>query len=63
MFSARTFIAPVARVASRPQAVRVPVNARLASVRAASTISEAITKDHRELQQYYDEIINNTDGE
>jgi hemerythrin-like domain-containing protein len=25
-----------------------------------STISEVITKDHRELKQYYDEIINNT---
>jgi hemerythrin superfamily protein len=26
---------------------------------AMSTISEAITKDHRELEQYYNEVINN----
>lgn len=26
---------------------------------AMSTISSAITKDHRELKQYYDEVINN----
>jgi hemerythrin superfamily protein len=61
MFSARAFITPIARTAVRSQAVRLPVNSRLASVRAASTISEAITHDHRELQKYYDEIINNPD--
>jgi len=26
-----------------------------------STISEAITKDHRELEQYYNEVVNSTD--
>jgi hemerythrin superfamily protein len=26
-----------------------------------ATISEAITKDHRELEQYYKEVINSTD--
>jgi len=26
-----------------------------------STISEAITKDHRELETYYNEVVNNTD--
>jgi hypothetical protein len=62
MLSARTFITPVARAAFRPQIVRVSVNTRLASIRAASTISEAITKDHRELKQYYDEIVNNPDN-
>jgi hemerythrin superfamily protein len=61
MFSVRNFITPVARAAFRPQSVRVAVNTRLASIRAASTISEAITKDHRELKQYYDEIVNNPD--
>jgi hypothetical protein len=62
MLSARIFITPVARAAFRPQIVRVSVNTRLASIRAASTISEAITKDHRELKQYYDEIVNNPDN-
>lgn len=26
-----------------------------------STISDAIIKDHRELQRYYDEVVNSTD--
>jgi hemerythrin superfamily protein len=59
MFSVRSFIAPVARATVRPQAIRIPINNRLVSVRAASTISEAITKDHRELKKYYNEIVNN----
>jgi hypothetical protein len=62
MFTARTFIAPVARAAFRPQAVRVTVNSRLASIRAASTISDTIINDHRELKKYYDEIVNNPDN-
>jgi hemerythrin superfamily protein len=61
MFSARTFTTPIARAAFRSQIVRVPINTRLASIRAASTISEAITKDHRELKKYYEEIVNNPD--
>jgi hemerythrin superfamily protein len=60
MFSARSF-APIARAAFRPQALRVTVNSRLTSVRAASTISETITSDHRELEKYYKEIINTDD--
>jgi hemerythrin superfamily protein len=62
MFSARTFITPVARTVTRPQAVRITVTSRLASIRAASTITDAITKDHRELKEYYDEIVNNPDN-
>jgi hypothetical protein len=62
MFSARAFITPVTRAAFRSQGVRIPFNSRLATLRAASTISEAITKDHRELKQYYDEIVNNPDN-
>jgi hemerythrin-like domain-containing protein len=31
------------------------------STAAMSTISDAITKDHRELQQYYNEVVNSTD--
>ena len=63
MFSPRAFVAPIARAAFRPQTVRI--TARAASIRgqiaANSTISEVITKDHRELETYYNEIINNPD--
>lgn len=65
MFStARTVLAPAANTAFRAQVVRSrgPFNSRLAWTRAASTISEAITKDHRELKQYYEEIVNNPDN-
>jgi hypothetical protein len=62
MFAARTIVTPVVRAAIRPQVVRITVNSRLASIRAASTISDAITKDHRELKEYYDEIVNNPDN-
>jgi hypothetical protein len=62
MFSARAFITPVTRATLRSQSARIPFNNRLASIRAASTISEAITKDHRELKKYYDEIVNNPDN-
>jgi hemerythrin superfamily protein len=62
MFAARTLVTPVVRAVIRPQVVRITVNSRLASIRAASTISDAITKDHRELKEYYDEIVNNPDN-
>ncbi|KAH7091361.1 hypothetical protein FB567DRAFT_558298 [Paraphoma chrysanthemicola] len=61
MFSARAFITPLARASVRPRVVCLPLSSRLASLRAASTISEAITHDHRELQKYYNEIVNNQD--
>lgn len=63
MFSPRAFVTPLARAAYRPQTIRI--TARAASIRgqiaANSTITEAITKDHRELETYYNEIINNPD--
>ncbi|KAF2846736.1 hypothetical protein T440DRAFT_471622 [Plenodomus tracheiphilus IPT5] len=63
MISARAFVTPLARAAYRPQALRIA--ARATSIRGQtalnSTISEAITKDHRELETYYNEIINNPD--
>ena len=34
----------------------IPLSRRLATM---STISDAITKDHRELEEYYNEVINN----
>lgn len=65
MSSSRTLTSTLVRTALRPKTVRLPVNNRLASIRAhtavMSTISEAITKDHRELEQYYNEIVNSAD--
>jgi hemerythrin superfamily protein len=53
------------RAAYRPQITRIPVDNRFASVHACvaamSTISDAITKDHRELEKYYNEVINSDD--
>ncbi|KAF1915877.1 hypothetical protein BDU57DRAFT_594730 [Ampelomyces quisqualis] len=62
MFSVRTCIIPGARAAARPQVVRIPFRSSFAITRSASTISEAITNDHRELKKYYDEIVNNPDN-
>jgi hemerythrin superfamily protein len=63
MFAARNFVAPVARASFRPQVVQGPVNAQLASLRARiatmSTVSDPIIHDHKELNQYYNEVINN----
>ncbi|KAJ4374723.1 hypothetical protein N0V83_001798 [Neocucurbitaria cava] len=64
MFAPRAFLTPIARAAVRPHALRVPLNnSRLASVRtqiaSASTVTDAITEDHRELEKYYNEIVNN----
>lgn len=65
MFSARTFTPSIARAAFRPQVARVPVNSRAFSisqaVRQSAALSEAITTDHRELEKYYNEIINSKD--
>ncbi|KAF1978810.1 HHE domain-containing protein [Bimuria novae-zelandiae CBS 107.79] len=64
MFAARNFAVPVARAACRPQAVVAPANARLASLRAhiaaLSTVSEPIIHDHKELKQFYNEVVNNS---
>ncbi|KAH7366657.1 hypothetical protein BKA66DRAFT_444549 [Pyrenochaeta sp. MPI-SDFR-AT-0127] len=60
MFSMRAIVSPLARVALRPQ---THISMRASSLRVqialASTVSEAITKDHRELEQYYNEIVGN----
>lgn len=63
MISARAILTPLARAAYRPQTVRIatrPVSIH-GQTAANSTISEAITNDHRELERYYKEIINNPD--
>ncbi|KAF3045861.1 hypothetical protein E8E12_001120 [Didymella heteroderae] len=59
MFSARAVITPAMRGAVRPQAIRFTIGSRLESTRAPATISEAITRDHRDLRRYYNEIVNN----
>lgn len=63
MFTSRTLVTPMARVAYRPQTLRFTARAAPFRVQVAanSTISEAITKDHRELERYYKEIVNNPD--
>jgi hemerythrin superfamily protein len=60
MFSPRN-LTPIARAAFRPQALRVTATSRLSPVRAASTISETITSDHREIEKAYNEVINTDD--
>jgi hemerythrin superfamily protein len=64
MFTPRAIASPLARAAFRPQTVRVTARAAFirTQVAANSTITEAITKDHRELEQYYNEIVNNPDN-
>jgi hemerythrin superfamily protein len=59
MFSPRAIASPLPRAAFRPQTIRII--ARAAFIRNNATISEAITADHRELEKYYNEIINNPD--
>ena len=63
MFAPRAIISPLARAAFRPQTIRVAANPAYLRTQVAfnSTISEAITKDHRELETYYKEITNNPD--
>jgi hypothetical protein len=58
MFSPRTFVSPLARAAFRPQTIRLTTRAAL--LRSHSTITEAITADHRELEKYYNEISKHT---
>lgn len=63
MFASRAFITPVARAAFRPQTIRFA--ARATSIRGQlasnSIISQVITEDHRKIEQYYKEVINNPD--
>jgi hypothetical protein len=64
MFTPRAIASPLTRAAFRPQALRVAARPAYLRTQVAlnSTISEAITKDHRELETYYKEIINNPDN-
>jgi len=61
MFAPRAIASPLTRAAFRPQMIRIAARPAYLRIQAAlnSTISEAITKDHRKLETYYKEIINN----
>jgi len=61
MFAPRAIASPLTRAAFRPQTIRIAARPAYLRIQAAlnSTISEAITKDHRKLETYYKEIINN----
>lgn len=57
----RTLLLPQLRATIRPQHFHVaqfPLRVRIA---AMSSVSDAIIKDHRELEQYYNEVINSAD--
>ncbi|RYN27850.1 hypothetical protein AA0112_g7690 [Alternaria arborescens] len=63
MFAPRAIVSPLTRAAFRPQTIRVAARPAYFRIQAAfnSTISEAITHDHRELKTYYNEIVDNPD--
>lgn len=64
MFAPRAIASPLTRAAFRPHSIRSAARPAYFRIQIAlnSTISEAITKDHRELETYYKEIINNPDN-
>ncbi|KAI4634237.1 uncharacterized protein J4E87_001409 [Alternaria ethzedia] len=61
MFAPRAIASPLTRAAFRPQTLRIAARPAYLRTQVAlnSTISEAITQDHRKLETYYKEIINN----
>ncbi|KAF4449027.1 hypothetical protein F53441_7677 [Fusarium austroafricanum] len=61
MSSIRTLLTPQLRSALRPQHFRLPPNPIRFQVAAMSALSGAIVKDHRELKDYYNEVVNSTD--
>lgn len=64
MFSARTLASPVARAAFRPQVAGASITSRAfatSQILRAPALTEAITYDHRNLEEYYREIVNSKD--
>jgi hemerythrin superfamily protein len=45
----------------RASAIQHPFSVRFANTATMTTISNAIIKDHRELAQYYNEVVNSSD--
>lgn len=65
MFSIRNFATPIARAAFRPQVAGSSVSRAFATsqVLRAPALTEAITSDHRDLEKYYNIIVNSKDAD
>ncbi|KAL6916238.1 hypothetical protein ACHAPO_010697 [Fusarium lateritium] len=61
MSSIRAIITPQLRAAIKPRTFRLQQSPIRLQVAAMSAISDAIVKDHRELKDYYDEVVNSRD--
>ncbi|EKJ68602.1 hypothetical protein NXS19_011313 [Fusarium pseudograminearum] len=62
MSSMRALVSPQLQTLLRPQVLRTsPRFMRIQTAALSSAISDAIIQDHRELEKYYNEVINSTD--
>ncbi|RBQ73798.1 hypothetical protein FVER14953_10078 [Fusarium verticillioides] len=61
MSTIRAILTPQLRAAIRPQQFRTYQKPIRFQVAAMSAVSDAIVKDHRELKDYYNEVVNSTD--
>ncbi|KAF4503324.1 hypothetical protein FAGAP_478 [Fusarium agapanthi] len=61
MSSIRAILTPQLRAAIRPKHFRTFQKPIQFQVAAMSAVSDAIVKDHRELKDYYNEVVNSTD--
>ncbi|EGU87111.1 hypothetical protein FOQG_16423 [Fusarium oxysporum f. sp. raphani 54005] len=62
MSSMRALLSPQFRTLLRPQVLRAsPRFMRIQTAALSSAISDAIIQDHRELEKYYNEVINSAD--
>lgn len=61
MSSIRAILTPQLRAAIRPRTFRLQQNPIRFQTAAISAISDAVAKDHRELREYYNEVINTPD--
>lgn len=59
MFSARTFATPVARAAFKPQVASRAF--ATAQILRAPALTEAITSDHRKIEDAYKQVVNSDD--
>lgn len=65
MFSIRNFASPIARAAFRPQVARSSTSRAFATSQLfrAPSLTEAVTSDHRDLEKYYNIIVNSKDAD
>lgn len=61
MSSIRAILTPQLRAAIKPRTFRLQQSPFRFQIAAMSAISDAIVKDHRELKEYYNEVVNSTD--